>query len=63
MLTPPVTRASNPLIYQLQTIPSIVTLESIVLAVSVSAVVGLFFGMYPALRASRLNPIEALHYE
>jgi putative ABC transport system permease protein len=46
-----------------QSIPSIVAPESIILAFSVSAAVGLFFGIYPAMRASRLNPIEALRYE
>ena len=46
-----------------QSIPSIVAPESIMLAFSVSAAVGLFFGIYPAMRASRLNPIEALRYE
>src|SRR5207302_1147337 len=35
----------------------------IILSVAVSAGVGIFFGLYPAYRASRLDPIEALRYE
>ncbi len=40
-----------------------VQFSAIALAVSFSLVVGLFFGVYPARRASRLNPIDALRFE
>ncbi|PYT75768.1 MAG: multidrug ABC transporter substrate-binding protein [Acidobacteria bacterium] len=44
-------------------LPSYVPLWAIVLAVAVSMGVGLFFGMYPAIKAARLDPVEALRYE
>ncbi len=41
----------------------IISLSSIILALFVSSAVGLFFGFYPAFKASKLNPIKALRYE
>jgi putative ABC transport system permease protein len=43
--------------------PTIITLDAILLATVFSAAVGIFFGFYPARKASRLDPIEALNYE
>jgi putative ABC transport system permease protein len=42
---------------------TLVTADIIILAVSVSVGIGLFFGFYPAWNASRLNPIDALRSE
>ncbi len=44
-------------------VPPIINTTSITTAFFFSAAVGVFFGLYPAMRASRLEPIQALRYE
>jgi len=43
--------------------PSVVSIETILIAVGVSGMIGVFFGFYPARQAARLDPIEALRRE
>lgn len=44
-------------------LPTLVPLWSVLVAVGVSSVIGLFFGFFPAYKAAQLDPIDALRYE
>jgi putative ABC transport system permease protein len=44
-------------------IPAVIPLWSVLLALFASVITGIFFGLYPAHRASKLDPVEALRYE
>jgi len=52
-----------PLLTKFAGFPTLISSESVLIAFSVSAMIGVVFGFFPALKAANLDPIEALRYE
>ena len=50
-------------ISQAASLPLLITSGTVIIAVGVSVAIGVVFGLYPAMRAARLHPIQALRYE
>ena len=50
-------------IRQITAIPVLLNVPIIFVAIASATFVGIFFGFYPARKASRMNPIDALRYE
>ena len=51
------------LLCSMMDLPTVITLGSVFVAFSVSAIIGIAFGYFPAKKAARLNPIDALRHD
>ena len=51
------------IVEQYGNMPTVVTTSSLILAFSISAAIGIIFGLYPAYRAANMDPIESLRHE